>query len=98
MICVGWPWLSVPATDLVSFERTQLKREETDDHVEGITLEAWLPTNWTGRFLSTGNGGVSGCIQCELTCEFVFGNNADEDIDEDMAYTAGLGFATVGEN
>lgn len=31
----------------------------------GITLEAWLPTNWTGRFLSTGNGGVSGCIQYE---------------------------------
>lgn len=45
----------------------------------GITLEAWLPTNWTGRFLSTGNGGVSGCIQYN-----------------DMAYTSGLGFATVG--
>lgn len=26
----------------------------------GITLEAWLPVNWTGRFLST--GGESGCI------------------------------------
>ena len=47
----------------------------------GITLEAWLPTNWTGRFLSTGNGGVSGCIQYP-----------------DLAYTAGLGFATVGAN
>lgn len=31
----------------------------------GITLEAWLPSNWTGRFLSTGNGGISGCIQYE---------------------------------
>jgi len=47
----------------------------------GITLEAWLPSNWTGRFLSTGNGGVSGCIQYD-----------------DMAYTSGLGFATVGAN
>ncbi|KAH9204788.1 hypothetical protein DL95DRAFT_494557 [Leptodontidium sp. 2 PMI_412] len=47
----------------------------------GITAEAWLPTNWTGRFLSTGNGGVSGCIQYP-----------------DLAYTAGLGFATVGAN
>jgi feruloyl esterase len=47
----------------------------------GITLEAWLPTNWTGRFLSTGNGGISGCIQYP-----------------DLAYTAGLGFATVGAN
>ncbi|KAK0253643.1 hypothetical protein B0A54_14323 [Friedmanniomyces endolithicus] len=33
--------------------------------VSNITLEAWLPTNWTGRFLSTGNGGLSGCIQYE---------------------------------
>jgi feruloyl esterase len=31
----------------------------------GISMEAWLPStsNWTGRFLSTGNGGLSGCIQ-----------------------------------
>lgn len=30
-----------------------------------ISTEVWLPTPeaWTGRFLSTGNGGVSGCIQ-----------------------------------
>ncbi|KAI9925204.1 hypothetical protein ASPWEDRAFT_32496 [Aspergillus wentii DTO 134E9] len=46
-----------------------------------ITLEAWFPRNYTGRFLSTGNGGVSGCIQYY-----------------DLAYTAGLGFATVGAN
>lgn len=28
-------------------------------------MEVWLPTSeaWTGRFLSTGNGGISGCIQ-----------------------------------
>ncbi|KAK5136184.1 hypothetical protein LTR08_004021 [Meristemomyces frigidus] len=49
--------------------------------ISNITLEAWLPTNWTGRFLSTGNGGTSGCIQYE-----------------DLAYTAGFGFATVGAN
>ncbi|KAF2106849.1 tannase and feruloyl esterase [Lophiotrema nucula] len=28
----------------------------------GINMEAFLPANWTGRFLSTGNGGVGGCI------------------------------------
>jgi feruloyl esterase len=28
----------------------------------GINMEAWLPSNWTGRFLSTGNGGLAGCI------------------------------------
>ncbi|KAK4495323.1 hypothetical protein PRZ48_013654 [Zasmidium cellare] len=29
----------------------------------GITMEAWLPSNWTGRFMSTGNGGLNGCIK-----------------------------------
>lgn len=24
-------------------------------------MEAWLPLNWTGRFLATGNGGIGGC-------------------------------------
>ncbi|THU97200.1 tannase and feruloyl esterase [Dendrothele bispora CBS 962.96] len=31
----------------------------------GFDFEAWLPRNWTGRFLSTGNPGLSGCIQFE---------------------------------
>ncbi|KAA8644512.1 hypothetical protein EYZ11_004598 [Aspergillus tanneri] len=26
-------------------------------------MEAWFPRNYTGRFLSTGNGGLGGCIQ-----------------------------------
>lgn len=32
-----------------------------------IRIEAWLPqaSNWTGRVLSTGNGGIGGCIQFE---------------------------------
>lgn len=29
----------------------------------GITTEAWLPSNWTGRFMSTGNGGLNGCVK-----------------------------------
>jgi hypothetical protein len=27
-----------------------------------ITFEMWLPRNWTGRFLGTGNGGIDGCL------------------------------------
>ena len=26
-----------------------------------ITAEAWLPTDWSGRFLALGNGGLGGC-------------------------------------
>ncbi|KAF2275753.1 putative feruloyl esterase B-1 [Westerdykella ornata] len=32
-------------------------------HSSGVIMEAWLPENWSGRFLSTGNGGLAGCIQ-----------------------------------
>ena len=32
----------------------------------GIRLEAWFPKNYTGRFLSTGNGGIGGCQFCNL--------------------------------
>ncbi|KAI3604295.1 feruloyl [Moniliophthora roreri] len=28
-----------------------------------IYMESWLPRNWTGRFLSTGNGGLGGCVE-----------------------------------
>lgn len=33
--------------------------------ISNLTMEVWLPTPqaWTGRFLSTGNGGLGGCIQ-----------------------------------
>jgi hypothetical protein len=31
----------------------------------GIIFEGWLPENWTGRFLATGNGGIDGCIKYE---------------------------------
>ncbi|KAF1954184.1 tannase-domain-containing protein [Byssothecium circinans] len=37
----------------------------TTSATSGIRMEAWLPQNWTGRFLSTGNGGLGGCIQYE---------------------------------
>jgi hypothetical protein len=27
----------------------------------GVDVELWFPSNWTGRFLQTGNGGIDGC-------------------------------------
>jgi hypothetical protein len=38
-------------TALVSELPSRLRGLKTDSWT-GITLEAWLPTNWTGRFLS----------------------------------------------
>uniref|UniRef100_A0A093V979 Carboxylic ester hydrolase n=1 Tax=Talaromyces marneffei PM1 TaxID=1077442 RepID=A0A093V979_TALMA len=35
----------------------------TPDFQSQIYMEAWLPGNYTGRFLSTGNGGLGGCVQ-----------------------------------
>ncbi|KAG9252427.1 tannase and feruloyl esterase [Emericellopsis atlantica] len=39
--------------------------ETSSNPASNISLEAWLPSDWNGRFLSTGNGGLSGCIQYE---------------------------------
>ncbi|KAG4423850.1 hypothetical protein IFR04_002995 [Cadophora malorum] len=69
-------------SQVISVDLCRVAMEVKTSERSAITLEAWLPgTEWTGRFLSTGNGGVSGCIQYD-----------------DMAYTSGLGFATVGAN
>jgi feruloyl esterase len=68
-------------SQIVSNDLCRVAMYVATSYRSGITLEAWLPTNWTGRFLSTGNGGLNGCIQYP-----------------DLAYTAALGFATVGAN
>ncbi|KAL2822837.1 putative feruloyl esterase B-2 [Aspergillus cavernicola] len=65
----------------VSSDTCRISMAVTTSNDSEITLEAWFPRDYTGRFLSTGNGGLSGCIQYY-----------------DLAYTAGLGFATVGAN
>ncbi|KAK7026418.1 hypothetical protein VNI00_015653 [Paramarasmius palmivorus] len=47
----------------VSVDICRIKLNVATSNVSGIRMEAWLPKNWTGRFLSTGNGGLGGCIQ-----------------------------------
>ncbi|KAE8132587.1 putative feruloyl esterase B-2 [Aspergillus pseudotamarii] len=69
------------ASQVVSEDVCRIAMAVATSNSSEITLEAWLPRNYTGRFLSTGNGGLSGCIQYY-----------------DLAYTSGLGFATVGAN
>lgn len=50
---------------LVATDLCRVSMNVATSNSSEITLEAWLPLNWTGRFLGTGNGGVDGCIQYE---------------------------------
>ncbi|KAH7353288.1 tannase and feruloyl esterase [Plectosphaerella cucumerina] len=43
-----------------SFCRVQMVSETGPS--SAVELEAWLPLNWTGRFLEVGNGGLGGCL------------------------------------
>lgn len=49
----------------VSVDLCRVQLTAATSNASQITMEAWLPANWTGRFLSTGNGGLGGCIQFE---------------------------------
>ena len=49
-----------PTADVeVPLCRLQLIVNTSDS--SAITAEAWLPTEWNGRFLALGNGGLGGC-------------------------------------
>lgn len=49
----------------VSVDLCRIGLNITTSSSSGLRMEAWLPQNWTGRFLSVGNGGLGGCIQYE---------------------------------
>ncbi|PSN73504.1 tannase and feruloyl esterase [Corynespora cassiicola Philippines] len=53
------------ASQAVSADVCRVGLNITTSPISSIRMEAWLPSNWTGRFLSTGNGGLGGCIQYE---------------------------------
>lgn len=36
----------------------------TTSNRSSIVMELWLPREWSGRFLGTGNGGIDGCKRC----------------------------------
>ncbi|CAF3457489.1 hypothetical protein SNK03_005511 [Fusarium graminearum] len=52
-----------PKSQVVDVELCRVAMLVTTGPRSNLSLEAWLPSNWTGRFLSTGNGGMAGCIQ-----------------------------------
>ena len=65
----------------------------------GINFDLWMPLNWTGRFFSEGNGGLSGCEWDLNTYKIVLITNALKGI----AYGAiskpvTFGFAAISAN
>ncbi|KAK7043043.1 hypothetical protein VNI00_008781 [Paramarasmius palmivorus] len=48
---------------VVSADICRVGLNVTTSATSQIYMESWLPRNWTGRFLSTGNGGLGGCIK-----------------------------------
>ncbi|TLS26432.1 hypothetical protein PpBr36_04243 [Pyricularia pennisetigena] len=52
-------------SQLVSVPLCRVQSNISTSATSGLHFEAWLPQNWSGRFLSTGNGGLGGCVQYE---------------------------------
>lgn len=49
-------------TTSVPADVCRLGLDVTTSDRSNIIMEVWLPQDWSGRFLSTGNGGINGCI------------------------------------
>lgn len=49
----------------IPFDLCRVSLNVSTSSRSGFRMEAWLPRNWTGRYLSTGNGGIGGCIAFE---------------------------------
>ncbi|KAJ5495529.1 feruloyl esterase B-1 [Penicillium diatomitis] len=50
-------------SDKTPFDFCRVSLNVTTSPESQFYMEAWLPSNYSGRFLSTGNGGLGGCIQ-----------------------------------
>jgi feruloyl esterase len=51
------------ANQTVSVDICRIALNISSSDRSGILFESWIPRNWTGRFLATGNGGIDGCIK-----------------------------------
>jgi hypothetical protein len=57
------PTCSRPS-QLVSADICRIALSIPTSNKSSITYEMWLPREWSGRFLATGNGGIDGCMSC----------------------------------
>ena len=49
------------ASQAVSTDLCRIGLSIKTSGTSNVTFEAWLPEDWSGRFLATGNGGIDGC-------------------------------------
>lgn len=58
------------ASQLVSADICRIAMSIPTSERSSITYEMWLPRDWSGRFLATGNGGIDGCkvLICPGVC------------------------------
>jgi feruloyl esterase len=50
------------ASQAVSTDLCRIGLSIKTSEMSNVTFEAWLPKEWSGRFLATGNGGIDGCM------------------------------------
>lgn len=90
------------ASQLVSADICRIALSIPTSDKSSITYEMWLPREWSGRFLATGNGGIDGCMPCSRFPRPIRIRNANGRTAgvkyEDLAYTSLNGFAAVGSN
>lgn len=76
-----WSTSVVPATTNITFPENHPSCDRSSQVVDveicrvsmlsrtgpasNTSIEVWLPSDWNGRFLGTGNGGIGGCVQYE---------------------------------
>jgi feruloyl esterase len=56
-VTCGGPGTSAP----VGQDLCRISLNVRTSNRSSIEMEAWLPRNWNGRFVATGNGGIGGC-------------------------------------
>jgi feruloyl esterase len=65
-----------PASLVASSELCRIALYIATSNRSGLSLEAWLPVKWNSRFLTTGNGGLNGCVSyadIDYAASFGFG-------------------------
>lgn len=51
-----------PLNQTATFDFCRVQLTAHTGPESAVVMETWLPVNWSGRYMTTGNGGLGGCI------------------------------------